>query len=986
MTEYQTIVKNQKLPVSEDYSFLRSEGLKNIQALASSIWNNYNISDPGITILELLSYAITDLGYRTSFNVEDILAYKPDGSETVEKMFFTANEILPCNPITINDYRKLLIDIDGIKNAWMLKGHQEQDLYADCQKSILTYEISDNRKIELNGLYDVLIEFDVFNDVGDLNDDTITYKVKSGSLKGEILFVSFPIWFEIDENIKGAEEVIEVNLSDYKNDTAKSRSTWNVKIKYKQGSNEPEIDIPGVVIDYSGVKDKNNLKSKLETELKKTVPLSVANLYIKKLKKTLSIVKNVRETLHSHRNLCEDFVNIKSVETDDIIICADIVVKPEADLEEILAEIYFKVKQYLSPEINFYTLNELVNKGITTDVIFEGPLLSHGFIDNEELEAANLRKVVYTSDLISIIMDIKGVAAVRSILISNYDKDGNIISGSEKWKIDVTSNHKPRLNIEKSKIVFYKGLLPYYADKQEVLNKLLIFEAADAKSKLSFSNNNIDIPEGKYKNIGDYYSIQHEFPLCYGIGKEGLPSTADGKRTAQAKQLKAYLLFFDQILANYLSQLANVKKLFSMNSTAKQTYFANYLNNDEIVSIEDLYVNKADMENNKLKSLTEDSLVEDEKIYLDRRNRFLDHLMSRFCEQFTDYVMLMFSVRGRKDEEEIIEDKIAMLNEYDVISRDRSKAFDYKDSSNLWDTNNISGLEKRVARLMGINNYYRRDLASISPFVEVFQDSGDPVDEYRFRIKDSAGNILLTSLAAYKKEEPLFNAIVKLLRHSRVSEDYEITADTSGGSSEFFFEVLDDDGDELTVASELFNTYEEAVDKAEEIAKFLRGNIEDEGYHLVEHILLRPKANSDKLFSVCLDEDCGDCTGSFDPYSFRITFVLPYWADRFYDMNFRGFVEDTIRTETPAHIFVKICWVDFADMKNFEEKYHAWLIENAKELPDSIKRSKCLKDLIEAMESLRSVYPEAVLHDCNDSESENTVLLNHTILGTIKSE
>ena len=165
MTEYQTIVKNQKLPVSEDYSFLRSEGLKNIQALASSIWNNYNISDPGITILELLSYAITDLGYRTSFNVEDILAYKPDGSETVEKMFFTANEILPCNPITINDYRKLLIDIDGIKNAWMLKGHQEQDLYADCQKSILTYEISNNRKIELNGLYDVLIEFDVFNDV-----------------------------------------------------------------------------------------------------------------------------------------------------------------------------------------------------------------------------------------------------------------------------------------------------------------------------------------------------------------------------------------------------------------------------------------------------------------------------------------------------------------------------------------------------------------------------------------------------------------------------------------------------------------------------------------------------------------------------------------------------------------------------------------------------------------------------------------------------
>jgi hypothetical protein len=103
-------------------------------------------------------------------------------------------------------------------------------------------------------------------------------------------------------------------------------------------------------------------------------------------------------------------------------------------------------------------------------------------------------------------------------------------------------------------------------------------------------------------------------------------------------------------------------------------------------------------------------------------------------------------------------------------------------------------------------------------------------------------------------------------------------------------------------------------------------------------------------------------------------------------MNFRRFVENTIRTETPAHIYVKICWVGFEDMKNFEEKYKAWLIENAKESPDEIELSKKLKELIEAMETLRSVYPEAVLHDCEESESDNSVLLNHTILGTIKSE
>jgi hypothetical protein len=31
------------------------------------------------------------------------------------------------------------------------------------------------------------------------------------------------------------------------------------------------------------------------------------------------------------------------------------------------------------------------------------------------------------------------------------------------------------------------------------------------------------------------------------------------QRKAQAKQLKAYLLFFEQLLVNYLAQLANIK-------------------------------------------------------------------------------------------------------------------------------------------------------------------------------------------------------------------------------------------------------------------------------------------------------------------------------------------------------------------------------------------------------------------------------------------
>ena len=57
-----------------DYAFLRREGVKTIEKLAGSRWTDYNTHDPGITILEVLCYAITDLSYRLSFEMEDLLA------------------------------------------------------------------------------------------------------------------------------------------------------------------------------------------------------------------------------------------------------------------------------------------------------------------------------------------------------------------------------------------------------------------------------------------------------------------------------------------------------------------------------------------------------------------------------------------------------------------------------------------------------------------------------------------------------------------------------------------------------------------------------------------------------------------------------------------------------------------------------------------------------------------------------------------------
>ena len=114
-----TIPKKKTQPVAMDRQQLYAIGLDHVQRLSSQIWSDYNVHDPGITTLELLCYALTELSYRASLPIEDLLASKSDNAEAMKQQFFSARQILPSRPRTVLDYRKLLIDIDGVKNAWL---------------------------------------------------------------------------------------------------------------------------------------------------------------------------------------------------------------------------------------------------------------------------------------------------------------------------------------------------------------------------------------------------------------------------------------------------------------------------------------------------------------------------------------------------------------------------------------------------------------------------------------------------------------------------------------------------------------------------------------------------------------------------------------------------------------------------------------------------------------------------------------------------
>jgi hypothetical protein len=577
-----TIPKKNTQPLAMDFEQLYAIGLKHIQQLSSQIWTDYNVHDPGITTLELLCYALTDLSYRASFPIEDLLASESDNAGEMSKQFFTARQILPNRPLTLLDYRKLLIDLDGVKNAWI-------------QPASLIYY--------------------------------------ADMVKGELL-----------QDNPHRSGILEVNLA----------GLYAVKIEYEIPLTQPKQDV----------------------------------------------IQAVQQKLQANRNLCEDFVQFTEVEIQFFQLCVELELAPDADVTKVNAAIFFQVQEYLSPSIAFYSLSEMLTRKridgtpYTVDEIFEGPALDNGFIDDEELENADLRTEIRLSDIISIIMDINGVQAVRDIVIN---PKGNTIPLVNKWVIPVEPGKQAKLNSQVSRLVFYKRNMP-------------VVPTGIAATPLTPEStgkevNDLPIPLGKFRSPASYYSFQNHFPAIYGLSEVGLSSTADDKRKALALQLKAYLLFYDQVMANYMAQLSQVKELFSTNPDLLQTYSLQVVNSfADYIKIYDA--------NNAIDTLQNQNRDREKATDCDRRNRFLDHLSARFAERVHELAYTMYSHLGTGAEDSIAY-KCRFLEDYPTISSDRALAYNYSltAAKDLWNSENVSGLEKRLAKLLGIPNHQRRNLS-----------------------------------------------------------------------------------------------------------------------------------------------------------------------------------------------------------------------------------------------------------------------------------
>jgi len=155
MNTFPTLLTAPFEQISMDYARLRDEGVNLLGRLAGMQWTDFNTHDPGITILEQLCYAITDLGYRIAYSMPELLAGGDAGLPGPEA-------ILPSDPVTPADVRKAALDVDGVGNAWVEDTGGEPPFYHDAASAELRLRpgaaLSDAAPVQMRGLIRVVVQ------------------------------------------------------------------------------------------------------------------------------------------------------------------------------------------------------------------------------------------------------------------------------------------------------------------------------------------------------------------------------------------------------------------------------------------------------------------------------------------------------------------------------------------------------------------------------------------------------------------------------------------------------------------------------------------------------------------------------------------------------------------------------------------------------------------------------------------------------------
>lgn len=704
MPELKYITKdpNSGFPEFLDFATLRKLGIQHLAELSGKIWTDHNLHDPGITILEALCYVLTDLDYRTKLDFKDLIAAP---ANVKEDNFFTAAQILGNNPLTITDIRRMLIDIKGVRNAWVeLPGEDEYTFSYECDER--------STEIPLKGLYKILIEpDDVYaaayekdacgNDVFPLATvlEDIDKRLHSHRNLCEDFAeitvmekepVRFCIHIELAANFN-PDDVLVNMYSSIQDFFSPAPVFYTLQQLLDKGRSMEEI-FEGRPYDFisegsllqNGFIDAQELES-----LERLTEIHASDLYriimgvpgvagITRLQ-MISYDEDGYEAPNEGQEWClklkKDHRPVLSPETTNVIFYRNKI--PFNANKELVQQRYIKsISDYNKYFKKPAELDTVIPKGRQLDlaqytsVQYEFPrvyMVGKNEVPGDESAARKAQA-----------LQLQGYLLFYDRLLSDYF--AQLSNVRQLFSLGKDSAQHTYFSADLSAIPQLPSLLRYekklpgtsytgmkLASPPATYNSMYLRDEMISRIISECSNNNIERVV-KESDDGWYILITDKADHILLEGASYFSNKIEAEQAARD-----------------IAFLATLPDSYSRNNNRKE----------DLYSFELVY---NDAGNTEMLA----ALYETTAQYEERKERFQNHLLARFSEDFTDYALMMYNISGKKnDPQSSIQDKGAFLSTYPETSANRALAFDYKHPGEGFP---VYGLQKRMAGLMGIHS------------------------------------------------------------------------------------------------------------------------------------------------------------------------------------------------------------------------------------------------------------------------------------------
>jgi hypothetical protein len=778
-------------PDGLDFDALRRKGIDLLQSLSGNKWTDYNLHDPGVTMLEMLCYGLTDLVYRTDFDVADYLTGPSEEIDFAGQALFAPHEVFPNEPVTDTDLCRLIFDrMPEIDDVWINPG--------------------------TDGLFSVFVK--------------------------------------PRESLFHAKDISDAELR-----------------------------------------------------------LAVLAL------------------LARHRNLGRDVEAVRIVASERYILSGEIEIDDSRPAAEIYADLYFHCANMISSGGHVLRFEEARAAGMSWEDMLEGPLTGHGYIEDGHFATSNYE--IDAIKLIALARHVAGVKQVKKLCLMNR-------AGEETAWIQLAPEDAvcpvlefPADPVRAQALRLVHGKVPgqqaagegeedprlhsrhvvQFHEQVRLYIKKFEFEHSAFRTTDGNLERLLDLPQGQYRPLDEYSSVGEHTPAMYGINHYGVPKSEPPEVHARALQLKAYLFPFEQMMANYLASLQGIKQLYSIDSTLDKTYFAKFLGNREIPKLQSLYrdgIDQADI----------DAVLREQDQFAERRNRVLDSMLAMYGEVFPDDALRRYDLyHADAFELHLIECKIGLLRHLCALSARRGSAMNVHGESG--DGTNCAAIQQRVQLLSGadpaavgrslIGDILHGDVKYISDLR--YREKLAQQDGYPQGVRYEQTELLasgIDALAADGEPMPLPHGAVSpaLMLAGIHRENYRVLA-AGDGQGWLCLNVAD------AICWPIVRLPRESLVAAgRHMRQLLTGlNRRCEGFHLLEHVLLRPRG-TDAARSV-----------PDDFYAHRVSVVLPAFTARFADPGCRAWVEGLIAQNLPAHILPQFYWLDFPLLAQFELRQASWL-------------------------------------------------------------